>query len=412
MSKATQVKDHLPTVPTEFGESKLVKDIEAKKIKPSIFIGSSSESYFLAETIKSKFSTDFEVDTWKMSVFNKTDKEGRELTIAEQLKNFTDIYDFAIFLFVPDEKVIAQTRIIEGTTKTANAMATKHNVIFEFGLFLGRLGAKNSVILYHEDVQDFIDLFFTDLKDTVGKEESDLASHFKIIIETFNGNYAQYLKDGNKERLLAELDQILEYKVKSIEQRFKETFSEVSFGFLPSTSQAHGYYTNFIERMVKTFKSLLFDIDNTDIFVRPEEITDKLLSKKLVIFYIIEPDNLIETRYEAFEKYVKEGGKLKSVNFKSKLGRPCTVYIKSDYDETSDIMEIYDFPTVLGASIDAIEFATQDSDIRELLSEKEKRNFRKVMKALLKERGNKVVKEGFEFRIEFLGMREFEMRIS
>jgi hypothetical protein len=109
---------------------------------------------------------------------------------------------------------------------------------------------------------------------------------------------------------------------------------------------------------------------------------------------------------------VKEGGMLKSVNFKSKLGRPCTVYIKSDYDEASEVMEIYDFPTVLGSSIDAIEFATNDKDIRELLSEKEKRNFRKVMEALLKDRGGAVIKEGFEFRIEFLGMREFEGKMN
>ena len=117
----------------------------------------------MAEKIQSYFNRDLlEVDTWKMDIFGQKDDEGNRLTNAEQLKNFTDIYDFAIFLFTPDDKLISQTRSdLKGNR--IDAYATRHNVVFEFGLFLGRIGAERSYILYDDDIADFIEYFFTDL---------------------------------------------------------------------------------------------------------------------------------------------------------------------------------------------------------------------------------------------------------
>ena len=68
--------------------------------RPSIFIGSVSESIWIAELAQSYFDKEvFEADAWPQGVFELTKTNGGKANNAEQLKNFTDIYDFAIFIF-------------------------------------------------------------------------------------------------------------------------------------------------------------------------------------------------------------------------------------------------------------------------------------------------------------------------
>ena len=92
-----------------------VKDLESKLDgRPSIFIGCSVESLSVAKMVKKCFETNlYEVDIWDEGIFAKTRSFGGQANNVEQLKNFSDIYDFAIFLFVPDDKIISQTRTFQ-----------------------------------------------------------------------------------------------------------------------------------------------------------------------------------------------------------------------------------------------------------------------------------------------------------
>jgi len=140
-------------------EGQTVKNLDLKKKgKPNIFIGSSTESLHIAEQVKALFEEEFfEVDIWDEGVFGKEDEEGDSsgLSNAEQLKNFTDIYDYAIFIFVPEDEIVSKTRVTDQGDSLSDR-STRHNVVFEFGLFLGKIGAKKTYILSDKDTMPLL----------------------------------------------------------------------------------------------------------------------------------------------------------------------------------------------------------------------------------------------------------------
>ena len=68
-------------------------------LKPSIFIGSSSESLEIAEIVKKIFETEAEVRIWNEDVF-KLNQSGLESLLREI--NFND---FAILILTPDDVI-------------------------------------------------------------------------------------------------------------------------------------------------------------------------------------------------------------------------------------------------------------------------------------------------------------------
>lgn len=370
-----------------------VRNLEDKKNRPSVFIGSATESHPIAKKIQSFFdSKRYDVDTWKMNIFGQKDSDGDSLSNAEQLKNFTDIYDFAIFIFTPDDKLISQTRINREKGAMAEAYSTRHNVVFEFGLFLGRLGAERSFILYDDDVQDFVDYFFTDLKDDfsydTGKKKK---TRFKIESHSYKGRYLEYLKSGGEVPAFDEKD--LQEKVIMIQNKIEETNEEISIGFLPSTSLAKGFYNNFLKRVIESV-SLIHSPENSQQNI-PEtilkqtqedkgikEIVESLRKKKKIHIKIVVPDSLAMTRYDDFQD-IFENPFFKKGSIPIEKGRPKTVYYqKSSISDSSKEFFIYDIPSTMNSSIEAINMTTEHKDIKELLSEKERRNFIKVMNSL------------------------------
>lgn len=365
-----------------------VKNLEIKKIRPSIFIGSSTESHFLAEKIQSYFNSELlEVDTWKMDIFGQKDDEGNRLTNAEQLKNFTDIYDFAIFLFTPDDKLISQTRSdLKGNRIVAHA--TRHNVVFEFGLFLGRIGAERSYILYDDDIADFIEYFFTDLAENLSNKHNVtninkvLSKDFKIEAISYKGKYLEYIK--NKDRKYAFDEDDLRNKILQLEERIILQGKKISLGFLPSTSLAKGYYNNFLKQILKGYKTLVEKTEIEEEKKRSEtiDLAPYIENKKNLLVYIVIPDDLFTAEYSEnrFEELFGNSFFGTGTIPTGKGTRKVTVYFdnSSIYDE-SDCVIVYDIPTTMNSSISAIDLTTNHKDIKELLSEKERRNFEKVI---------------------------------
>ena len=101
--------------------------------KPSLFIGSSSEGLEFARAVRSLLAPDAEVTVWKEGFF------GLGSTYIETLMNSLPRFDFAVLVFTPDDLV---------NSREVEAFGARDNVIFELGLFMGRLGRERTFILH------------------------------------------------------------------------------------------------------------------------------------------------------------------------------------------------------------------------------------------------------------------------
>jgi hypothetical protein len=104
--------------------------------KPSLFIGSSSEGLEFARAVRALLDQDAEVTVWKEGFF------GLGGTYIETLVNALPRFDFALLVFTPDDLV---------QSRNVAAFSARDNVIFELGLFMGRLGRERTFILYQVD---------------------------------------------------------------------------------------------------------------------------------------------------------------------------------------------------------------------------------------------------------------------
>ena len=101
-------------------------------MKPKVFIGSSSEGLAVAYSLQSNLEDAGEITVWTQDVFRPS-----EFTLESLLKGLA-VADMGIFVFSPDDVV----RI-----RGAEHASARDNVVFEFGLFVGRLGRESSIIV-------------------------------------------------------------------------------------------------------------------------------------------------------------------------------------------------------------------------------------------------------------------------
>ncbi|MGD0338870.1 MAG: nucleotide-binding protein [Bacteroidota bacterium] len=101
-------------------------------IKPSIFIGSSKEALEFARAVQDQLS-DVAVGT----VWNELPFTPGTFSL-EVLLNAVERFDFSVFVFSPDDKILSRGN---------KGSAPRDNVIFELGLFMGRLGKSRSFVL-------------------------------------------------------------------------------------------------------------------------------------------------------------------------------------------------------------------------------------------------------------------------
>jgi len=94
-------------------------------MKPKVFIGSSVEGLSIAYSLQQNLNHDAEITVWDQGVFTLSS------TTIESLIEKLESSDFAIFVFSPDD-----VRTIRDTSKKT----VRDNVLFEFGLFIGKLG--------------------------------------------------------------------------------------------------------------------------------------------------------------------------------------------------------------------------------------------------------------------------------
>jgi predicted nucleotide-binding protein len=105
---------------------------------PTVFIGSSKESLEVARAIEYHLKDVATVTAWPEVPVSPG------LTILEWLVRQIDAFDFAVMILAPDD--VSESR-------GEKFPVVRDNVIFELGLFMGRLGRERTFIVQEGDTQ-------------------------------------------------------------------------------------------------------------------------------------------------------------------------------------------------------------------------------------------------------------------
>jgi hypothetical protein len=109
-------------------------------VNPTLFIGSSSESLDIAYAAQRNLEDVAEVVVWTQGIFELTK------SYLESLLNALEDSEFGLFIFGADDLI----KIRGSEMRTA-----RDNVVFELGLFIGRLGRERTFILMPKSSGDF-----------------------------------------------------------------------------------------------------------------------------------------------------------------------------------------------------------------------------------------------------------------
>lgn len=103
-------------------------------VRPRIFVGSSTEGLKIANKLQELLSPDFSVVVWNQgTVF------GLMSTTLESLEAAVLEYHFGVFVFTPDDELHSR-----GEVKPV----ARDNVLFELGMFIGKLGRKKAFAIH------------------------------------------------------------------------------------------------------------------------------------------------------------------------------------------------------------------------------------------------------------------------
>lgn len=100
--------------------------------EPSVFIGSSTEGLEFARAIRTNLKGDAEVTLWNEGFFTIGS------TFIETLVNSLPRFDFAVLVLSPDDLI---------NSRKDEKLGPRDNIIFELGLFMGRLGRSRTFVV-------------------------------------------------------------------------------------------------------------------------------------------------------------------------------------------------------------------------------------------------------------------------
>jgi hypothetical protein len=109
-------------------------------MKPRLFIGSSSEHLMAAYDVQSNLERDADATVWDQDIFAVSQ------STLDSLLQVLDNFDFGLFVFAPVD--VTKLRGVEHQT-------VRDNVVFELGLFVGRLGRERSFLVLPRDIAHF-----------------------------------------------------------------------------------------------------------------------------------------------------------------------------------------------------------------------------------------------------------------
>ncbi len=103
------------------------------RVRPSVFVGSSSEGLRIAQTVQVLLDQVCEVEIWSQGVFGLSQGTFESLILA------LERFDFAVLVLTADDLTI---------TRGSERAVARDNVLFELGLFVGGLSRDRTFMLY------------------------------------------------------------------------------------------------------------------------------------------------------------------------------------------------------------------------------------------------------------------------
>lgn len=149
---------------------------------PSLFIASTVEGLQLAEKVQIILNNNFDTKMWNQGLITPNSYT------LEALIDLANQFDGAVFLFTFDDTT---------TIRKSEYKTVRDNIIFEYGLFIGSIGKKNTLFVIDEDMKsthlpsDFIGInpikYKTegrDLNSVAGVISSQIKQYFDEINQT------------------------------------------------------------------------------------------------------------------------------------------------------------------------------------------------------------------------------------
>lgn len=295
-------------------------------MKPRIFIGSSKEGLEVAEYIQAALTPEFECVLWTNDIFKFNE------SFLDTLLKEASLFDFGILVATKDDYSTIRSKSFE---------TPRDNVIFEFGLFIGRLGPSRAFVIQETDA----------------KLPSDMLG---ITVPQF-----ERTKDLS-------LSTSLNNEIERIRKTIREKISLGELGLLPSTVLAIGYFYNFISIISESLSTKTeIDVDGNSFnsfelnIVIPKDL-DADIKKRAAVYF--------------------KANTLKQIQLDTS-GRNFPVFVNYD-DKQKNHLKLYDMPTTLGGIDKAIEMYMRKGHIgktaqQKLLEERELRNFQTTLQNLI-----------------------------
>ena len=294
-------------------------------MKPRIFIGSSTEGLSVAERVKEFFNDSYECFLWIDDIFKNNE------SFLETLLKSASLFDFAFMIFSADDMSVIRDECFE---------TARDNVLFEYGLFLGRVGVDRAYFIAEKDV----------------KIPTDILGITCTRYETSNKIATDSLEKG-----LAKL-----------KKQIDDNVNLGHLGLLPSTVLAISYFEGFVkltaEWIMEHVGNLVIDekkYSGGKLLIKIPDTLDADVKNSAKIFYIQKKlnDTEIQTKHRNYP-----------IHFVA--------------TEDNDTLEIYDVPTILTGLDQAIDMYFRvghigKKDEQKLAEIHELNNFKHVLQLLV-----------------------------
>jgi hypothetical protein len=322
----------------------MTTDLKTLEMKPRLFIGSSSEGLATARYVKKQFSRSVDCEIWDEGVF------GLNESYLETLLKIPNVYDFALLVATKDDKLKTRKKVFD---------SARDNVIFEFGIFLGKLSRRRVYILIEDGVKLPSDLMgITTLSFTRKKDEASSDS--------------------------------LKKSLKQLAGVIKNERGRFIYTALPSTAVAQGYYNNFIFPVCKNLgneKSVWLQQPGSE--TAEEYRQDKKLKEWSKFELVIAvPDNLHKDYQDRIKKFI-DVRRLSKLEVSS-TNRGYNFYLNAE-QESKETLLLYDVPTTLASIKEAINrlipknYLGVEEKLEDLLKKREISNFVRTLDFLIEE---------------------------
>jgi len=152
-------------------------------MRPKLFIGSSTKGRPIAELIQEELSHDADCVVWSQGTF-------RDVNVPiENLMAAIETYDFAVFVLLPEDHT---------DNRGQQALAVRDNVIFELGLFLGKLGRARNFSIAPTSAQDVVSRLSSDLSGITPSKYNPTANPLQASVGAALLQAKQAIRDYTK----------------------------------------------------------------------------------------------------------------------------------------------------------------------------------------------------------------------